>query len=176
MIKIVTAEALNKRVEESASSIWTPFITASVVILGVVLAEWLKRNNDRRNLVRQSTVALSLKVPHVVVGMTDTGQLTDTSMNSPWWHERENVMQLLITVTNTMYWPQLHQKEIRKCAQDLLARLLAAEMDFMLKNIKLSVSESVDITSGGLTKAVFRRDSNLEKEIASYRKTPPASM
>jgi len=170
-MKTKTLEMLTHRSDDSANNIWTSIITASVVIIGVVLAETLKRNNDRRNLIRHSTVALALKVPHVVVGMTATGQLTDTSMNSPWWQERENVMQLLITVVNNTYWPQLHRKEIRKSAEDLLARLTAAEMDFMLKNIKLNITESFEITGSDLTKAVFRRENNMEKEIEKYRKT-----
>ena len=174
MFNMSSLEALSHRTEESSAGLFAPIITASVVIFGVILAEWIKRHNERRNLVRNATVELSMKVPHVIVGMTNTGQITDTSMYSPWWNERENVMGLLITVANTMYRPQLHRKEIRKQARDLLARIMAAEMDFMISNIRLTVAECIDISSGDLFHAVFRKPNNLEKEIAKYRKSSRA--
>ena len=169
MFDLRILEPVSKQSKKSSTGLLAPVITAVVVILGVVLAEWLKRFNERRNLVRIATLELSLKVPHVVTGMTDTGQVTDTSLNSPWWVERENVMRLLISVANTIYWPQPHRKEIRDKARDLLARITAAEMDYMFDRIRLSLDQNLNISPDELFQAVFRKKNNLEAEIDSYR-------
>lgn len=150
-----------------------PLTAAAAVLLAVVLAEWLKRTNDRKKIIRASTLALVMEVPYIVAGMTNLPEPMDTKMDSLWWRYRESVMNSLITVINTppRFYPK--RKLIRNQAMDLSARTAAAEADFLINQYRLTRDENLEISAGTLFKTVFPSNPNLEDMVNSYRKTGP---
>lgn len=142
-------------------------------MLGVLVAEWLKRSHKRKNDIREAVIALVIKVPYVLTGMTDTGQEMDTSLGSSWVRDRETVMGLLITLMNTPTRFQWKGKVIRNQATELNARLTAAQMDYEFHGRKMSLTEMVDISSVDLFQTVFGSKPGLAPLVSGYRKTGP---
>ena len=148
-------------------------ISGGVVAFGVVLAEWLKRSHERTMSLRTNTMSLTIKVPRVVVGMTDTGTPTDTGVNSLWSQDRESAMELLNLISLTQVGFRRHGKVIKSEARDLNAKLAAAEFEFFSQGLLLTRSEAFDISTEKLFAAVFGKVKNSDELVRSYMHNPP---
>ena len=141
-------------------------------MLGVALAEWLRRSHERTTL-RTSTMALATKVPLVIAGMTETGPPTDTAINSQWWQDRQSVMEMLILISNKSMRFRRNGKAIKTQARDLSARITAAELEYFSQGRLLTRDEAANITHSGLFTAVFGDSGTMDSDIQSYMHSAP---
>jgi hypothetical protein len=144
------------------------------VVIGVYCAEGLRQANDRENAMKVMVVNLVMKLPYVLTGMTATGVSMDTSLDSHWWRQQDEIFELLMTLDYTLRPPLEHLGEIKALARDIFARVEAASSDFLFKDRRLSFKENVDINVvvGELKSTVFGDTQELLALVGSYRKAP----
>lgn len=143
------------------------------VVLGVVLAEWLQRMRQRDDQVRGATLELAMLMPHVVWPLLDTeyGRSADTSVGSRWSDQREHAVRLLNVIRVTARHGQRRRKRIISHANDLSARLVAAELDLFGQGLRLPRQSVLDLTTADLYAAVFGKREPIDDEIAKYRRS-----
>jgi hypothetical protein len=144
-------------------------LTGGSVVLGVVLAEWLRAVNRRRQNVRDAVRELTMLIPHVALGFV-TGSGVDTDYGSVWFGREERVRALLHIVRREWRWPLRRLRRVHAAADDLLARMAAAALDLSLKGKRVPPSAIEELQTAELTTAVFGEGTPLDQAIGHYRR------
>jgi hypothetical protein len=144
------------------------------VVISVNRAEVLRQANNRENAMKVMVVHLVIKLPYVLTGITATGDPMGTGLDSHWWRQQDEMLELLMTLDYTLRPPLEHLEEIKALARDIFARVDAASSDFLFKARRLSLEENADINVvvGKLKSTVFGDTQELRRLVESYRKTP----
>jgi hypothetical protein len=149
--------------------------TVLSVLVGVFTAAWHERRNLRWERIERCTQQLTVLLPHVTVLLWERWQgERDTGVGSEWTKSQGEVTSLLTEIMVSCHRLRRlsgHARRVEMEANDLMARLVAAIMDFQQSPRRLLLDdELIGITTAGLFKAVFGNRRSLDTEIAGYRR------
>lgn len=138
------------------------------VVLGVSVAEWLRRVRERRLHLESAVWDLAMLIPRVTLPLYDTS--IDHSTESPWSQRNEDANRRLGEIRVHARWPLRRADRIRKEADDLAARLGGAFLRVAFDGQSLTRREMQNISADRLLKEVFPDIRNLDELTSYYRR------
>lgn len=115
--------------QHRSSEILTGVIGGLTVILGMLTAEWLRSSREQVELSRARLFELTSRLQDFLYNYPDFMQAPFSLEQS---HQRENFEHIQMTmslIARMTRWPQPNAREIRERGLDLMAKMLAMQMD-----------------------------------------------
>jgi hypothetical protein len=144
-------------------------VSGVAIVAGVVLAERLRRRADRRVDTENAGRELAMLLPYVLLGMSNSKNPVDTSMESLWWQRRERVMTLFNLIASSPRQKFGQGKRIRAEANELHAKVTAIEMNFLTKGKRINTELTFEITTAELMTVLFTNRKVLDEKVQHYR-------
>jgi hypothetical protein len=113
-----------------------------------------------------------IELPHHLMALWDSlpGERPDTAMGSAWSNRRDRIIHLLGEVRFMARWPMRNARAIRAIAEDLTARIGAADSSWFESRKPLTFEDIVNISDHGLIAVVMPKRAVVEREVEHYKK------
>lgn len=150
------------------------FISGIVVLLGVLVAEWLRRQWDRRQALQRATQFITRQLPIAMVYLTEHAPGDrHMELDSPGWTFYQQVMSACAEAdaASRPRWTRRHN-EVRAALDDITARMSAADLRWTRDGIYVTTNELISISTAAaqLTHAVFGKRKTIDEAFTKYVK------
>ena len=149
-------------------------LSGAVVLLGVLLAEGLRRRGGRYEELRRATLTVGMRLPVAMVYLTDTPPDSQRlTVGSPGWIIYQEVLTALVEVDAASRPRRTKNRaRIREANEDISARLFAANFRFVTSGHRQVVTheEILSMTGrvGDLNGAVFGKRKPVDELLLRY--------
>lgn len=138
-------------------------ISGAVVLLGILLAEWLRRAQDRHTELRNATRVISLRSPVALSNLLpDASDPRRLQQGSPGWEVFQEVLTAALAA-DVASRPRITRRRatIRRSLDELTVRMGAAHVRWLATRQLITHEQmlSVGVQVGALNRAVFGKRS-----------------
>jgi hypothetical protein len=146
-------------------------ISGAVVLLGVLLAEGLRRGWERRQALRRAIRVIVQQLPIAMIFLTEnTPDERRWNIESPGWIIYQQVMSACTEAdtASRSRWTR-HRAEVRAALDEIVARMSAAAIRSASGHL-VTVAQLSSIPTDQLTLAVFGKRNTIDDRLIGYVK------
>lgn len=146
--------------------------TVLAVLFGVFAEAWLSRRRARHAALEAAVSELAMVLPYVVSEMSEVWQgPRATKLGSEWSRRRDRVTELTVAIRRLSAGRSRRARSVATAIDDLTSRVIAAELRFLNKGQLVRRDELFELTTDGVTRAVFGEGRGPVDDLVTYYET-----